>query len=194
MADFDKAILTILRHEGKLSNDANDPGGITNFGISLRFLMQTGDLDLDGWRDGDINHDKEVNAKDVRSMTQKQAIALYHDYFWNKNAYAKIGDQFCATKIFDLSVNMGSYAANRVAQHAVRSAIGLVISDDGIIGNKSLTALNMCHPSVLMAALKSEAAGYYRSIRYRGSQDFLKGWLNRAYDDCAEQGETDESF
>ena len=38
MSDFNDAIPTVLRHEGGFENDVNDPGGATNFGVSLRWL------------------------------------------------------------------------------------------------------------------------------------------------------------
>lgn len=181
MAIFERAIPTVLLHEGRYADHPSDPGGVTNFGISLRFLMQTGDLDKDGWPDGDINMDGHINAEDVKQLTKEAAIRLYRMYFWDKNNYAKIEDQMVATKIFDLAVNMGSYAANKVAQRAVRAAVGLILYEDGVIGQKSILGFNMCKPDRLMVALSSESAGYYRSIRYKGSKDFLSGWLARAY-------------
>ena len=43
----------VLKVEGGYVDDANDAGGATNWGISLRFVKQSGvDLDIDG--DGDI--------------------------------------------------------------------------------------------------------------------------------------------
>ncbi len=60
---------------------------------------------------------------------------------------------------------------------------GPILSDDGVLGPKSIIALNDYPTYMLLPALKSEAAGYYRSLKYNGSQDFLKGWLNRAYSD-----------
>jgi len=33
---FDQAVEVILKHEGGLADNPNDPGGITNFGISKR--------------------------------------------------------------------------------------------------------------------------------------------------------------
>lgn len=181
MAEFKSALPTIMHHEGWYSNHPSDPGKATKFGVSLRFLMNTGDLDSDGWIDGDINHDGNIDIEDVKCLTVEKASDIYRLYFWDKNKYELIHDQAIATKIFDLSVNMGSYAAHKVAQRAVRAACGLRLQQDGILGLRSFTAINMCKPELLMVALKSEAAGYYRSIKYKGSEDFLKGWLNRAY-------------
>lgn len=181
MAELKLALPTIFLHEGRYVDSKSDPGGATNFGISLRFLMTTGDLDLDGWRDGDINKDGKINAEDIRLLTKEKAVEIYDLYFWRPNHYDQIEDQKIATKIFDFAINMGSFAANKIAQRAVRAAVGVKLIEDGEIGLKTLSAFNMCKPELLMVALKSEGAGYYRNIRYNGSKDFVTGWLNRAY-------------
>jgi len=190
MSTFERAIPTVLYHEGRYVDHPCDPGGATNFGISLRFLMQTGDLNCDGWRDGDINQDGVINAEDIKALSEERATELYRIYFWIKNNYGEIEDQAIATKIFDLAVNMGSYSANKVAQQAVRAASGLSLATDGIMGSQTFRGINYCKPNLLMVALKSEAAGYYRSIRYNGSKDFIKGWLNRAYSNVILGAET----
>lgn len=183
LANIKLALPTIFKHEGFLSNSPSDPGGITNYGISLRFLMQTGDLNLDGWRDGDINKDGRINSEDIKSLTREKAAEIYELYFWKPNRYGEIDDQKVATKIFDIAVNTGSYSANKILQRAIRSAVRLRLVEDGQMGNNTLRGVEMCKPDLLYTAIKSEAAGYYRSIRYEGSKDFIEGWLNRAYDD-----------
>jgi lysozyme family protein len=93
MAFFKRALPTIWLHEGRFSDNPNDPGGPTNYGISLQFLMKCGDLDKDGWKDGDINHDGEVNAEDIRKLDQQTAENLYYLYFWKKNDYEILSSQ-----------------------------------------------------------------------------------------------------
>lgn len=181
MAEFLKALRTVLVHEGQLVDDKADVGGITNFGISLRFLEKTGDLNQDSFPDGDVNLDGTINAEDIKALTQDDVEEIYKLYWWDKYNYSLIHDQDIATKIFDLAVNMGSHGAHKCAQRATRSAIGLQLMEDGILGHASITAINMCKPELLMCALKSEAAGYYRSIKGEAAKKYLKGWLRRAY-------------
>ncbi|SPM44720.1 Uncharacterised protein [Orientia tsutsugamushi] len=47
----------------------------------------------------------------------------------------------------------------------------------------TLAAINKADLSDLLAALKSEAAGYYRTLAATQPRQakFLKGWLKRAY-------------
>lgn len=183
MAIFERAIPTVLLHEGKLVDDKQDRGGITNYGISLQFLLRTGDLDKDGVPDGDVNLDGSVNAEDIRKLTKEQAVRLYKLYFWDKNNYEKIADDLVATKILDLAVNMGSYQAHRIAQRAVRAVVNIILDEDGLMGLKTLTAINMCRPDRLLVALKAEASCFYRLLIAKNPvmEKYRDGWLARAY-------------
>jgi lysozyme family protein len=62
-------------------------------------------------------------------------------------------------------------------------AAGISVTEDGIIGQITLAAINKADSTDLLAALKSEAAGYYRLIANinPSQQRFIDGWLNRAY-------------
>lgn len=184
MASIEKALPFVFKHEGRFSNDPVDPGGATNWGISLRFLKTVGDLDHDGWPDGDINQDGKVTAEDIQLLSINDATRIYSHFFWQPNSYSKITDQTIATKIFDLAVNMGSKTANKCLQRAVRAVNGKVLNDDGIIGPKTLDAVNDCDPAILLSALKSEAAFVYRQIIAKNSKmnKYKNGWANRAYD------------
>ncbi len=87
-----------------------------------------------------------------------------------------------ATKVFDLAVNMVSNWAHQLVQRALR-ATGQDIFEDGILGPMTLAAINKAYLSDLFAALKSEAAGYYRTLAATKPKraNFLKGLLKRAY-------------
>lgn len=187
MASLKLALPTIFLHEGRYVNHPSDPGGATNWGISLRFLKTTGDLDKDGWLDGDIDRDGDVDIDDIKKMSEDDAAHLYDLYFWSRYNYAEIEDQLVATKVFDLSINMGSVGSHKCVQRATRAALtNMVLAEDGVLGKQSLKTINLANPTKLLSALKSEAAGYYRSIRLKdgNEKDFIKGWLNRAYSDA----------
>lgn len=178
MSNFYTAIHVVLKHEGFFVNDRNDPGGATNYGVSLRWLKTIGDLDGDGFLDGDFDHDGDVDAEDIKKMQQDDAIKLYRQHWWDKNQYEKIINQAIATKTFDFAVNMGSKQAHKCLQRAIRAASSTKLIDDGILGVKSLEAINAANPPVLLAAFRSEAAGFYRALN---KPKYIEGWLNRAY-------------
>lgn len=180
MITFEAAIPIVLEHEKGLADNPKDPGGITNWGISLRWLKGLKDEDGDGFLDGDWNKDGITDWKDIANMSLEQATILYEKYWWNP-VYLKFPFQELATKCFDLSVNMGEIPAHRLLQRAMRS-VGKRVSDDGKIGPITLNSLSLVSRDII-PAYRSEAAGYYRLICAK-NQDMkwaLNGWLNRAY-------------
>lgn len=162
VTDFDRAVEVVLQHEGGLVDDPDDPGGITNHGISLRFLRRV--------RPG-------ARPDEIRNLTRDEAIELYRRHFWERYGYGRLPDVSIATKVFDLSVNMGPRGAHVCLQRALRAA-GEPVFEDGILGPKTLAAVHRARSDVLLAALRSEAAGYYRNRR---RPKYIAGWLNRAY-------------
>jgi lysozyme family protein len=179
MSNFDTAVITVLKHEGGFVDDPKDPGGATNFGISLGFLKKIGELDLNGLLHGDFDHDGEITAEDIKAMTREQAIELYRAHWWDKYQYERIVSQQIATKVLSLSVNMGGPQAHKCLQRAIRAVSGHLLLEDGIIGPKSIVEVNNLNANELLASYRSEAAGFYRSLN---KPRYINGWLSRAYD------------
>ena len=161
---FDRAVEIVLQHEGGLVDDPDDPGGITKYGISYRFLrhrrVQPGST-----------------PDDIRKLTRAAAIELYRRHFWERYGYGRLPDMSIATKVFDLSVNMGPRSAHKCLQRALRAA-GERVDEDGALGPQTVAAVHQAAPGGILAALRSEAAGYYRNRR---RPKYIAGWLNRAY-------------
>lgn len=168
MSNFDKAIELVLKHEGGLVDHPNDPGGITNFGISARWA-------------------KRANVEiDIASLTREGAIQLYKKYFWDMYPMEKIEYERVATKLFDTLVNVGPSQAFKCLQRALRSCGGYpYVKDDGVLGPITLNTLNLVLPENILQAFRSEQAGFYRLLVAVDSTKFvfLKGWLRRAYDE-----------
>ncbi|MGN7614128.1 glycoside hydrolase family 108 protein [Magnetococcales bacterium HHB-1] len=176
MAEFERAIDLVLRHEGGFVNDPKDPGGATKYGISLRFLRSLGHelADVDG--DGDID------ADDIRALSVDGAKDIYRAQFWNRYGYNRIHDQDIATKLFDLSVNMGPKQAHKILQRALW-AVRHAVKVDGILGGETFGAVQRVRTDLLLVAMRSEAAGFYRSLIIRRPElgKYRRGWMRRAY-------------
>lgn len=184
MALFNKAIVTVLKHEGNFVNDPDDPGGATNFGISLRFIHQNLPQSLKDMID--LDDDGVISVEEIRNMKVEVARNIYLVCWWEKYQYAQIENQDLATKVFDLAVNMGAPQAHKLLQRAIRAS-GVYLVDDGILGPKTFAAIDCLNAlgsdDAILSGLRSEAAGFYRLLIAKKPtlQKFEKGWLSRAY-------------
>ncbi len=180
---FLDAVTTVLKHEGGYVSDPDDPGGATNYGVSLRWLVSQGDIDLDGdgFNDFDFDKDGDVDADDIRAMNLKDAMEIYRRYWWDAYGYGQL-PRLVGSKVFDLSVNMGPRQAHRLLQRAGR-ACGRDIAEDGILGPKTKGVITKLPPMMVVSANRSEAAGFYRVLIAQKPifEKYRDGWLRRAY-------------
>lgn len=100
--NFDEAIERVLPMEGGYSNDPNDPGGETNFGISKR----------------------SYPFVDIAGLTRDGAKAIYRTDFW-ENIHADELYDGVAYQSLDFAVNSGVGTAIRYLQRV------LGVADDG---------------------------------------------------------------
>lgn len=161
---FLMSLKVVRRWEGGLVDHPSDPGGITKWGISLRFLRSIGI---------DINGDGVINGKDIRSLTEEQVEKLYYDYFW-----AKCHCDFLPTgvdlAVFDAGVNQGPNRAKRFLQKALKVKV------DGVVGPITLAAANKADPTELLGEFMVR-----RAIHYSGLTNMIifgLGWFRRLFD------------
>lgn len=175
MSDFNYAIDVILTHEGGLSDNPHDPGGITNFGITIGFLN---DRDRCSRYFG---HPGPATRDDIRFMSRDLAFKIYLDEIWTPNRYSEIADNRMATKIFDCTVNMGEKWGESFAQQAA-NRLGQNIAVDGQIGSKSIAAINLCDPNAFLKEYCQQMRERYEGLVLHNPNlaVFLKGWLARA--------------
>lgn len=100
--DFDTAFNRLMGNEGGYSNNPDDPGGETNWGISKRSYP-----DLD-----------------IRNLTREQAKEIYKVDFWNRIHADQMYDGV-AFQALDFAINSSIETAVRKLQHAVG------VADDG---------------------------------------------------------------
>ncbi len=184
----------VLGFEGGHSNDPVDRGGETNLGVSLRFLVAEGQIDLngDGVADYDLDMDGDIDGADIRKLTRNDALGLFQRCFWNRldaDSFAKpIGEM-----MFDQAVNGGLVAArkllqtaiNRVARNNRFNVPDLAI--DGDIGTETRRQLAAILQradglATIVDAYRAAAAARYRGIvrRNPSQSKYINGWLRRA--------------
>lgn len=180
LSDFETAVNYLLALEKGLEENSNDRGGITNHGISLRFLKTVSPENLKKYG----IFDQEVNEETIRNLTVPQAKAIYKGEFWDHQSYDKIANQDICNYVFSIGINIGPANAIKCLQRACWAAGKLFeqLTDDGILGNATFAAVQACG-FYLMPALRAEIGAHYREIvtARHDQQVFLKGWLRRAY-------------
>lgn len=175
MADFNLAITKTLAYEGGYVDNPNDPGGATNWGITLGVLQAQGSM-------GDIDGDGDVDKQDVQMMPKEVAMAIYKKTYWNGD---DIVSQAIAEKNFDMGVNMGVGTAGKYLQQATVMC-GQSIVADGKVGPKTIAAVNACDESALMTALCDIQENHYwyiilRDIEKNGE---TRGWPPQLIEDA----------
>lgn len=107
-SSYDEALRRLLAHEGGYSNHPSDPGGPTNFGITI------------------FDYRKYVNpngtAADVRAMPVEVAKKIYREKYWNvmRGDELPAGVDYC---IFDYAVNSGTGRAPKVLQRLIAAPV-----------------------------------------------------------------------
>ena len=173
---FTRAVLQILIHEAEYRHDPFDREGAAKYGVSLRYLHQLG-VDLG---EIDMGEDAAI-CPNLPQIPRQQAIGLYRQYWWDAYDYGSLPEE-AGEKIFDLAINMGSLQSHRIAQRACR-ACGEEMVEDGILGSQTRACLDDIYAPLLLPSLRSEAAGYYRTLAALRPHlhQFLPGWVRRAY-------------
>lgn len=112
----------IVAREGGFVNDPDDPGGATNFGVTIGTMRALG-LDLTG--------DGRIDVADVRAMTRERATDLFVDEYFRRPRIELLPEGLQAS-VFDMQVNAGANAV-RILQRLLVE-LGHQISVDGVLG------------------------------------------------------------
>ncbi|WP_102222793.1 holin-associated N-acetylmuramidase [Acidimangrovimonas sediminis] len=120
----------IVAREGGYVNDPDDLGGATNWGVTLGTMRRLG-LDLD--------HDGDVDTRDVQLLTQRQAVEIFIEHYYRRPQIDRLRDPKLRVQVFDMYVNSGNNAV-KILQRLVTS-MGFPAADDGAIGPKTLGAV-----------------------------------------------------
>src|SRR4051794_34225952 len=143
-ASYDESLRRLLVHEGGYGNHPSDPGGPTNFGITIadyRRYVKAG-----------------ATAADVRAMRVDEARTIYRDHYWN----AMRCDDLPAGldyALFDFGVNSGLSRAVKVLQRLLGMAA------DGRMAESTIEAAQKGDAADLAARLCDERLAFLKGLK-----------------------------
>lgn len=158
--NFTICLNDILGWEGGFVNNPDDPGGMTNLGVTKATYEE--------W----VGH--PVSAEIMRKLTPENVAPLYRKMFWDQLRCDEMpaGLDLC---VFDFGVNAGTGRSACYLQRLVR------VTEDGSIGPKTVAAVKeFCRSVGLVEAIKAFSKvrrAYYRKLPHFSI--FGKGWLRR---------------
>lgn len=164
MASFDTYAPRLRKWEGRIFTVLpNDKGGPTNSGVTLATFQSV------------FGSDKTVT--DLRNMTESQWRIVMKGLFWDKCWADMIHNQSVAEIFVDWCVNAGLSKIKMVQQ-----MVGT--NPDGIVGPKTIAAINRANQEALHRQIKlTRAKRYIAQIEADKTQmGFFNGWFNRIID------------
>jgi lysozyme family protein len=156
-SSYDEALSRLLVHEGGYSNHPSDPGGPTNFGITL--------ADARAW------WKRDATAADVRAMPRAVAREIYRTKYWA----ALRGNDLPAGvdyAVFDYGVNSGIGRPGKVLRRLVGLSDATSAIDDDV-----LAAVWRRPPRRLIEAICDERLAFLQGLSTWGV--FGNGWGRR---------------
>lgn len=153
---YEQAINQVFEDEGGYTNDAADPGGPTNWGITIHDARTY-------WK-----HD--ATAEDVRDMPKAVAEDIYRQHYATPLQYDALpaGVDY---SVLDYGINSGINRSARVLQSI------LAVSQDGKIGPTTLRAVASADPSRIINAIYDERLSFLKSLHTW--KEFGHGWTAR---------------
>jgi len=164
--NYQHCLEMILHHEGGYVNHPEDPGGITNLGVTKRVYEE--------WVG------KKVTEEKMKNLKVEDVAPIYNKNYWFrvKGNQLPSGLDLC---VFDFGVNAGTGRAAKYLQKMVGATA------DGAIGPATLRALETYVAEVgLKGAIEQyqkDRLAYYKKLKH--FKTFGKGWTRRTKETTA---------
>ncbi|MBA3911323.1 MAG: peptidoglycan-binding protein [Rhodobacter sp.] len=180
MPNVRKIAEEIVAREGGFVNDPDDPGGATNYGVTINTLRRLGI---------DANRDTRIDVRDVKALTRAQAVEIYLEHYFTRPGIAALPEPLQAS-VFDMYVNAGANAV-KILQRLLTD-MGYPSDPDGEIGPQTIRAAAMAYeaaPQHLVDAYGIARRNYYYALADArpSSRKFARsksggkgGWIKRA--------------
>ncbi len=167
---FDDAFKIVLDFEGGYSNDPADKGGETNYGITTATLESA---KAKGWVQSSVS---------IKNLKLNHAMVIYKNGYWNAVKADNLPYPLDLI-MFDMAVNHGVNTAIKLLQKTLNSMLDFNLVVDGIIGQKTMTAIdkltNTDHLRCLCSYVLLNRVELYMSIiqSNKTQEKFFKGWI-----------------
>lgn len=144
-SNFDACVTLLLVHEGGYTNHPSDPGGPTNFGVTI----------------GDYRKyvNPEATAADVRRMKVDEAKRIFREKYWNVQRCDELpaGVDYA---VFDYGVNSGVGRSGRVLRRALK-----LPDNSSAVTNAVIQAASAADAKRLIVAICDERLHFLQSLK-----------------------------
>ncbi|MDH5393807.1 MAG: N-acetylmuramidase [Gammaproteobacteria bacterium] len=170
MPNVDQMINDILRREGGFVDHADDKGGPTKYGITIKTLSAY------------LGH--AALSSEVEALTEEVARDIYERNYYIAPRIDRLPETI-QPFVFDCAINHGPRRAIKFLQSVCNQAgYKPALSEDGTLGPNTLKAVDSTLAkmgNVFLQALYEERRNFYLTIvQNEPSQKvFLNGWMNR---------------
>ena len=161
--NYDHCLEMLLEHEGGFVNHPDDPGGITNLGVTKKVYEE--------WVE------REVSEQEMRDLTKEEVAPIYKRNYWDRCKCNSL-DSGVDFSIFDWAVNSGTGRAAKALQRIVGATEDGPIAPSSVaIGPATLALVSNHSPEDLIEEIYSQRQMFYESL---GTFDtFGRGWSRR---------------
>jgi lysozyme family protein len=184
MANINKLVPILLKHEGGYVNDKVDKGGATNLGITEHTWRKLGH---------DKNNDGVIDEEDIKLLDQDDFRMILKIGYWDEWQADKIKNQSIANFLVDWTYNSGVWGI-KIPQKL------LGLKEDGVVGKLTLEAVNnydqealhskliLARISFLQTIIKNDIERVEKKLGKKltekeqlklTNKKFERGWLNR---------------
>jgi lysozyme family protein len=158
-SNFNQSLLLLLKHEGGYSNHSQDPGGMTNLGVTAKVW--------ESW----VGH--PVDEKQMKALTPDDVAPLYKRKYWD----ACRADELVSGldyAVFDCAVNSGVGRSIKLLQGCVG------VNPDGGFGSVTMAAVSQFKgesAKTIIIEFCDDRLNFLKSLKT--FPVFGKGWENR---------------
>ena len=164
MANSSKLVPFILQWEGGFVNDPDDLGGATNMGVTI------GTYEAYCRKKGY----PRPTIERLKNLTKEDWAEIFKTMYWDRWKADGINSQAVANILVDWVWASGVHGIKRPQKL-------LGVAADGLVGPKTIAAINAADPKKLFDAIKADRAKFIDEIckARPKNEKYRKGWMNR---------------